>query len=481
MSLRWPLLLAGFNLMLLQLLYVRELSSTLWSCELAILSVMLAYFAGLSLGYLLGERLTPPQVALGWLAAVSLHLPLIFGIRVLVGWLRSTEVTWAILPMVFLLTALLLTGFYSILLPRALVGRPESLPLSYSLELLGALVALGVAVLVPGAVSAAPLVYEASLLAIGLGLGLGRPMLVGGVLVAVVVLALLGPMDRISTLYLYGRSFPELRPWQDSRVLATRRSPYQKIEVLESPKGSRALFLNGLMYYNEADLRWYNTYVTLLPARLRPGGRVLVVGSGSLDAVARLSQSAGSITTVELDAEVAAVGQEFFHPRQELGAPWTLVIDDAKHFLATTSEQFDLIVMDVPAPFYVQTGLLCTREFYQLCRARLAPGGIVSVCLAEDFVPDRPNRAAGPILKALQGVFAAVVVVNGPESGLSFAYASDQPISEPSLREASLAVKANQIEVVAPEALSRSLQGHAPATLDDLRLVWVLNRWNLEP
>ncbi len=480
MSLRWPLFLAGFNLMLLQLLYVRELSSALWSCELAILFVLLAYFAGLSLGYLVGERLTSSQVALGWLAAVWLHLPLLFALRGLVGWLRANEATWAILPLVFLVTMLLLTGFYSILLPRALVGRPESLPQCYSLELLGALAALGATVLIPGFVEAAPLVYELSLLMIGLGLGLGRPMLVGGALVAVVVLALLKPLDRVSTLYLYGQSFPELRPWQDSQVLATRRSPYQKIEVLEGPEQSRMLFLNGLMYYNEADLRWYNTYASLLPARLRAGGRALVVGSGSLDAVARLSQSVASITTVEIDAEVAAIGREYFQPWQQLKVPWTLVIDDAKHFLATTSEQFDLIVMDVPAPFYVQTGLLCTREFYQLCRQRLSPGGILSVCLAEDFVPDTPNQAAGPILKTLQEAFRSVVVVNGPESGLSFAYASEQPLSESALREAARYLQA-RAEVVPQDVVTHSLQGHAPVTLDDLRLVWVLNRWNLDP
>ena len=67
---------------------------------------------------------------------------------------------------------------------------------------------------------------------------------------------------------------------------------------------------------------------------------------------------------------------------------------DARPFLRSTDERYDLIVVDAYhqpyVPFY-----LATREFFALVRERLAPGGIVALNVAA--VPDdkRLVRAIG--------------------------------------------------------------------------------------
>ena len=82
------------------------------------------------------------------------------------------------------------------------------------------------------------------------------------------------------------------------------------------------------------------------------------------------------IDGVELDPAVTAVGRRWFglddNPRL------TVHTADARPYLAPTDARYDLILIDAYrqpyVPFY-----LATREFFRLCRQRLAPGGIVAL------------------------------------------------------------------------------------------------------
>ena len=64
---------------------------------------------------------------------------------------------------------------------------------------------------------------------------------------------------------------------------------------------------------------------------------------------------------------------------------------DARPFLRSTDERYDLIVVDAYrqpyVPFY-----LATREFFRLVREHLAPGGIVALNVAA--VPDDKRLVA---------------------------------------------------------------------------------------
>ncbi|MEW6279492.1 MAG: hypothetical protein AB1758_12760, partial [Candidatus Eremiobacterota bacterium] len=160
--------------------------------------------------------------------------------------------------------------------------------------------------------------------------------------------------------------------------------------------------------------------------------------------------------------------------------PWRLVVDDAKHYLATTSETYDLIIIDVPAPYYLQTGLLFTREFYALCRGRLSPEGILSVYLAEDLTARGKNPIAGPILAAVAAEFPNVSVVNGYEAGYGFAYASRRRLDVQQLWQACVSSGGREFQNVPDLTLQKVLAEHRPASLRDLRLVWRLS-WDAFP
>jgi spermidine synthase len=55
-----------------------------------------------------------------------------------------------------------------------------------------------------------------------------------------------------------------------------------------------------------------------------------------------------------------------------------VVYDDARHYILTTHEKFDVITSDPIHPWVRGSAALYTREYFELCKRHLNPGGIVT-------------------------------------------------------------------------------------------------------
>jgi hypothetical protein len=93
---------------------------------------------------------------------------------------------------------------------------------------------------------------------------------------------------------------------------------------------------------------------------------------------------------VELDPAVSDAGRRFF----EMGEIGTLTVhdEDARSFLRKTDSSYDVIIVDAYRPPYVPF-YLATKEFFELVRDRLNPGGIVALNVAT--TPDDHSLAEG--------------------------------------------------------------------------------------
>ncbi len=122
----------------------------------------------------------------------------------------------------------------------------------------------------------------------------------------------------------------------------------------------------------------------------RPG----VLGCGSMATVGRMGDHAASIRIVDIDEGVFDASRAFFGDVNRLGAlhNWTFEADDAKHFLATTGEVFDLVVDDIP-PARTPAGRahLHPRVLPPRCARGLGPRGIFSL---PTLVPVTSKRRA---------------------------------------------------------------------------------------
>src|SRR6188508_2852482 len=176
-------------------------------------------------------------------------------------------------------------------------------------------------------------------------------------------------------------------------------SYYQYIGVVERPDGRRLLHLNeGVAVHSlwrpDSVLTGgvWDAFLALPPLLGRPLERVAILGNagGTTARALGVYYPDADIDGVELDPAVSRVGRRYFGMGEN---PRLTVHDaDARPFLRSTDERYDLVVVDAYrqpyVPFY-----LATREFFRLVRDHLTPGGIVVLNVAA--VPDDERLVAG--------------------------------------------------------------------------------------
>jgi spermidine synthase len=105
--------------------------------------------------------------------------------------------------------------------------------------------------------------------------------------------------------------------------------------------------------------------------------RILMVGlgGGSISTYLGRAMPDMEIDVVELDPGVIAAGRKYFGLQETDKVRF--IESDGRVFLNRNKEPYDLILLDAYRELGVPFHLL-TREFYQLVKARLAPGGAVA-------------------------------------------------------------------------------------------------------
>ena len=169
------------------------------------------------------------------------------------------------------------------------------------------------------------------------------------------------------------------------RVIFEQETATQYARVIEEADGDRRLELNeGVAQHSYYSPRSYltNDYwdaLLILPfmGRELPPERIAVLGN----AAGTTARSYGHyfpqthVDGVEIDPELAEIGRKYF----DMTNPnLTVHNEDARPWLRASDGAFDVIVVDAYRqpyiPFY-----LATKEFFELARDRLAPGGMVIV------------------------------------------------------------------------------------------------------
>jgi spermidine synthase len=120
---------------------------------------------------------------------------------------------------------------------------------------------------------------------------------------------------------------------------------------------------------------------TLIPERPR---RVLVIGCGAGVTAGAVSVDPGveHETIAEIEPLVPRVVSAYFsqHNFDVVRNPKVHIrIDDARHFVETTSEKFDAITSDPLDPWVKGAAMLYTSEFFEMAKRHLNPGGVVTL------------------------------------------------------------------------------------------------------
>lgn len=191
------------------------------------------------------------------------------------------------------------------------------------------------------------------------------------------------------------------------RILYEAETQVQYVRVIEQRDGDRLLELNEgqavhSLYKPDSYLTgdvWDGYLVLPFAARSSPPDRVAILGNAAGTTARAYGHyfPATAVDAVEIDGELTEIGRRYFdlrNPRMEV------FHEDARPWLRRTDGRFDVIMVDAYRqpyiPFY-----LATREFFELARDRLAPGGAVIVNAGHPEGNDDLERVLGATMAAV--------------------------------------------------------------------------------
>jgi spermidine synthase len=205
----------------------------------------------------------------------------------------------------------------------------------------------------------------------------------------------------------------------NARRLACIDSPYQRIEVWDTPQLGRLFTLDGRPMTSTGDEFIYHECMVHPAALAHPSPRTaLVLGGGDGGAARQLLEHpcVERIVVAELDAEVVRMTREYL-PDVQGGAfddpRVELVIGDAVHYVAGIAQaardaaaaaQFDLVVFDLTPPDSPAAGLY-TPDFYLQLKRVMSPTAVLSLHLGSPYF--HAERITG-LLADLRHAFATV-------------------------------------------------------------------------
>ena len=167
-----------------------------------------------------------------------------------------------------------------------------------------------------------------------------------------------------------------------NRILFTKKTPYQRIDIVDTPEWGRVLLLNGRVMLTERDEFIYHEMLVHPPMVLhKKPSKILIIGGGDGGSLREvLKYDVSEVTLVELDEEVVKASKEYL-PFVSLGYAdprVKTIIRDGLEFLKNSSESFDVIIIDSPDPIGPAKSLY-EREFYEFANERLNEDGIISL------------------------------------------------------------------------------------------------------
>jgi spermidine synthase len=415
--------------MIAQVLILRELLVLAQGQELKLALGLWCWLLWVGLGSLAGGRRHAPGVEPGQLGGLLALLGLLLPTTILASRAlpslahlplgQSLPFTTAFLLFLLLLAPFgLVSGYFfpGAVQVLAQVAPQKAAGRVYYLETLGA--ALGVVLLQLFLVGR---FGNLSLgLAVGLGLGLApwllarprswaaRAAITINLLMLAAAVGLASPLDRAS------RSWQ----WPGRQVIATVDSPYALLSANREAE-QISFFANNLWLFTYPDPLTAEHQVQLgLLEHPRPR-RVLLLGGGvaGLGTEILKTSTITRLDYVELDPYLVRLAQDLLPGVASLEKDPRVhfIYQDARRYLTTTPNRYDVILMALPEPRNAQLNRFYTREFFRTVDRKLTPGGVFSFALTGAETSLSPLRAAylAMAYHTLSQVFPAVVAFPG--------------------------------------------------------------------
>lgn len=214
-------------------------------------------------------------------------------------------------------------------------------------------------------------------------------------------------------------------------LIERRQTPYQLLEVWDTPALGRMFRLDGYNMTSERDEFFYheNLVHPALIAHAEPRTALVIGGGdgGSAEEILKHS-TIEHCDMVELDGAVIEVARQYFHKvhRGVFDNPRLhLTVGDGLAWLKTPPRRYDLIALDLTDPVGPSSALY-TPEFFADCRAALTPHGAMVMHIGSPIAhPARVQESVAYLKRIFAKVSPYFVHIPLYGSTWGFAVASD--------------------------------------------------------
>jgi spermidine synthase len=219
---------------------------------------------------------------------------------------------------------------------------------------------------------------------------------------------------------------------EDFEVFVAKQAPRSEVRrdyaasVISAGDGmDKGLLVNGI---SMTSLTPITKFMVHLPLAFHKGqsGSVLIICFGMGTTYRSALSWDVRTTAVEL---VPSVKQAFgyYHTdaaKVAANPKGTVIIDDGRRFLRRTREKFDVIVIDPPPPVAAAgSSLLYSKQFYELARQHLNPGGILQA-----WFPGGELKTGQAVVRSINDSFPYVRCFDSIEGWGTHLLASMDPI-----------------------------------------------------
>lgn len=215
-----------------------------------------------------------------------------------------------------------------------------------------------------------------------------------------------------------------------TKTLFSQKSPFQKIDILDTDTFGKVLLIDNLIMFTEKDEFIYHEMIAHVPLFVHPDAQnILIIGGGDGGTIRECLKhpEVHSIDLVEIDQLVAQACLKYtpYLSEKILNEKVTCYFEDAVEFVKQSGHRYDIIIIDSTDPINVGEGLF-TNEFYYNCLNLLTDDGIL---VAQSESPIWTPRIVKGIAQKLKAIFPNVYFYQSniptyPSGYWSFAFAS---------------------------------------------------------
>jgi len=175
-------------------------------------------------------------------------------------------------------------------------------------------------------------------------------------------------------------------------LVASRRSKYQQIDIVDTEEFGRVLVLDGLVQSSEYDEYYYHESLVHPAMVLHPKPETVLILGGGEGATLRevlKYRTVRRAVMVDIDEDVVQLSKQYlasWHRGAFDDSRAEVVIEDGKAYVERSGERFDVIIMDLTDPYGPEVAReLYSESFIRRLYSVLADDGVISTQAGNSF------------------------------------------------------------------------------------------------